>query len=74
MSVSQRAEHRIPKLRAKLESAESLRLKRHLWGTMERRSRFEAALARAEFVVAQHRLSESSREFAEPGVKVKGGK
>jgi len=41
-----------------------------LWGKMERRSRLEATLARAEFVVAQHRLSESSREFAGKG---KGG-
>ena len=51
MSIRQRAEHRIPKLRAKLESAESLRLKPHLWGTMERRSRLEAALRRAELIV-----------------------
>jgi hypothetical protein len=50
MSVRQRAEHRIPKLRAKLESVESLRLKPHLWGKMERRSRLEAALWRAEYV------------------------
>jgi hypothetical protein len=71
MSVRQRAEHRIWKLRAMLESAEPLRLKAHLWGTMERRSRLQAALARAEFIVAQHQLSESSRAFAP---KVKGGK
>jgi hypothetical protein len=61
MSVRQRAEHRIPKLRAKLESAESLRLKPHLWGKMERHSRYEAALARAEFVVAQHLLAELAK-------------
>jgi hypothetical protein len=59
MSVKQRAEHRIPKLRAMLESKESLRLKPHLWGTMEHRSRLKAALARAEYIVAQHRLAES---------------
>jgi hypothetical protein len=53
-----RAEHRIPKLRAKLESAESLRLKPHLWGTMERRSRLEAALRLAEFVVARHEFAD----------------
>ena len=46
-----RAEHRIPKLRAMLESKTPLRLKPHLWGTMERRSRLEAALKRCEFVV-----------------------
>jgi hypothetical protein len=56
-----------------LESAVSLRLKPALWGKMERRSRLEAALARAEFILARHRLAEWSREFAEPGAKVKGG-
>jgi hypothetical protein len=43
-----------------LESKESLRLKPGLlWDTMERRKRHEAALARAEYIVAQHRLKES---------------
>ena len=51
MSVRQRAEHRIPKLRAMLERTDSARLKPVLWGKMERRSRLEAALKRAEFVV-----------------------
>jgi hypothetical protein len=41
-------------LRAKLESEVSLRLKPHLLGTMEKRKRLEAALRRAEFIVAQH--------------------
>jgi hypothetical protein len=50
MSSKQRAERRASKLRAMLESTTSLRLKPVLRGTMERRSRFEAALARAEFV------------------------
>jgi hypothetical protein len=58
MSVRQRAEHRIPKLRAMLESETSLRLKPVLWGTMERRKRLEAALRRAEYIV-----SRSSRRF-----------
>jgi hypothetical protein len=58
MGLRQRAEHRIPKLRAMLESDVSLRLKPHLWGTMERRSRLEAALRRAEYIV-----SRSSRRF-----------
>jgi hypothetical protein len=53
MSPRQRAENRIPKLRAMLESKESLRLKPVLWGTMERRKRHEAALRRAEFIVGQ---------------------
>jgi hypothetical protein len=56
MGARRRAEHRISKVRAMLESKESLRLKPHLWGKMERRSRLKAALARAEFVVAAHRL------------------
>jgi hypothetical protein len=53
MSVRQRAEYRIPRLRALLESETSLRLKPVLWGTMERRSRLEAALRECEFRVAQ---------------------
>jgi hypothetical protein len=53
MSVRQRAEHRIPKLRAMLESPVSLRLKPVLWGRMERRARLEAALRRCEFIVSQ---------------------
>jgi hypothetical protein len=48
---------RIPKLRAMLESPVSLRLKPStLWGTMERRKRFEAALRRCEYIVAKHEL------------------
>lgn len=58
MSSRRCAEYRIPKLRAMLESTESLRLKPHLWGTMERRGRLEAALRRAEYIV-----SRSSRRF-----------
>lgn len=61
MSPRQRAEHRIPKLRAKLESADSLRLKPHLWGKMERRKRLEAALRRCEFIVARRQIGESLR-------------
>jgi hypothetical protein len=57
LSVRQRAEHRIPKLRAMLESETSLRLKPHLWGKMERRKRHEAELARCEFVVGRIRAT-----------------
>ena len=56
MSVRQRAAVRAPELRALLESDKPLRLKPHLWGTMERRKRFEAALRQAEFRVAQLRV------------------
>jgi hypothetical protein len=55
LSVRQRAERRIQQLSAMLESAESLRLKPHLWGTMERRKRHEAALARCEFILSRGR-------------------
>jgi predicted RNA-binding Zn-ribbon protein involved in translation (DUF1610 family) len=53
MSVRQRAERRIPKLKAMLERAGSARLKPVLWGRMERRARYEAALRECEFRVAQ---------------------
>ena len=53
LSVRQRAELRIPKLKAMLESKTSLRLKPVLWGKMERRKRHEAALARCEFILSQ---------------------
>jgi hypothetical protein len=56
MSVRQRAEHRIPKLKAMLESETSLRLKPVLWGKLERRSRHEAALERARLIVALPRF------------------
>ena len=61
MSISQRAEDQIPKLRAKLESAESLRLKSHLWGTMERRERHEAALRRNLAILRRHDLAALKR-------------
>jgi hypothetical protein len=57
MSVRKRAEMRIPKLRAMLESKESLRLKPVLRGTMERRSRLEARLRECEFRAVHGRAS-----------------
>jgi hypothetical protein len=53
VSANTRAAMRIPKLRAMLESRTSLRLKPMLWGTMERRKRLEATLARCEDIVAR---------------------
>jgi hypothetical protein len=53
MSRRQRAERRIPLLRAMLESKTPLRLNPVLWGAMERRSRLEAALRECEFRVAR---------------------
>jgi hypothetical protein len=52
-SVKRRAELSVSRLRAILESKESLRLKPVLWGTMERRKRHEAALARCEFILSR---------------------
>ena len=52
--VQGRAELRVQRLRAMLESTESLRLKPHLWGTMERRKRLELALRRAEYVARRY--------------------
>jgi hypothetical protein len=52
ISVRQRAELRIPKLRQMLESEEHLRFKPHLrYSKLERRSRLEMALRRAELLV-----------------------
>ena len=53
ISLRGRAELRVPKLKGMLESKQSLRLKPVLRGTMERRSRLEAALRECEFRVAQ---------------------
>jgi hypothetical protein len=64
MSVRQRAEHRIPKLKAMLLSETSLRLKPHLWGKMERRKRHEAALSRCEYIVAKARFKRRNRRAA----------
>jgi ribosomal protein L37AE/L43A len=68
MSVRQRAERRISKLKAMLESERSLRLKPHLWGKLERRSRLETALARAEFIVSRkdRRFRDVQAEELEP--------
>jgi uncharacterized Zn finger protein (UPF0148 family) len=63
-SVKKRAEMRISKLGAMLQSEVSLRLKPHLWGKMERRSRLRAALERAEYVVKR---SEFKRQVKEEG-------
>jgi hypothetical protein len=64
MSVRQRAEHRVPKLKAMLLSETSLRLKPHLWGKMERRKRHEATLARCEHIVAKARFKQRVNDDA----------
>jgi hypothetical protein len=67
MSVRLRAELRIPKLRAMLESKESLRLKPStLSGKMERRKRLEARLREAEFRAAQVRSPPKTKAFVDP--------
>ena len=64
MSVKQRAERRISRLKAMLESETSLRLKPHLYGKLERRVRHEAALERCEYIVNR---SEFKRQVKEEG-------
>ena len=72
-----RAEYRIPKLRAMLEIPVSLRLKPRLWGTMERRGRHEAALARCEFIVSEVTVAfamcrwKRYRRSPSPGLRLK---
>jgi hypothetical protein len=67
LSVRKRAELRIPKLRAMLETTTSLRLKPVLRGKMERRKRPEAALARCEFVVSKN--SRRYRDVVTPEIE-----
>jgi hypothetical protein len=69
MSARQRAQDRIVKLRAKLETGQLLRLKPVLWGKMERRSRHEAALRRCELIVGRRWLSEAPGDSWEPDGK-----
>jgi hypothetical protein len=68
LGLRQRAEHRIPKLRAMLQSDVPLRLKPHLrWSKLERRTRLEAALRKAELLVGYHdfvKPEEEERGFA----------
>ena len=67
MSVRQRAERRIPQLRAMLESETPLRLKPStLWGKLERRSRLETALKRCEFRMAQARSPRKTKTIVDP--------
>jgi hypothetical protein len=67
LSVRQRAEHRIPKLKAVLERDKPLRLKPStLWGTMERRKRYEAALREAEFRVARAGSPRKTKAIIDP--------
>jgi hypothetical protein len=64
-SVKKRAELRIPRLKMMLQSEAPLRLKPHLrYSKLERRSRLQAALDRAEYVV---RRSEFKRQVKEEG-------
>ena len=66
MSLRGRAENRIPRLRAMLETDVSLRFKPVLWGKLERRSRLEAALARCEFIVAQRGRPRKTKTITDP--------
>jgi len=51
-----RAEMRIPKLKGMLDSETSLQP--HLWGTMARRKRHEATLARCEHIVGKAKFKQ----------------
>jgi hypothetical protein len=66
ISLRGRAELRVPKLKGMLESKQSLRLKPHLRGTMERRSRLEAALRRCEFIMAQRGSPRKVKTIVDP--------
>jgi hypothetical protein len=67
MSRRQRAERSILRLRAKLDSPVSPRLKPStLWGKLERRSRLEAALRKAEFCVVRGRASGKTTGVVDP--------
>jgi hypothetical protein len=63
-SLRRRAEMRIPKLKAMLESEAPLRLKPHLWGKLERRKRHEATLARCEHIVAKAKFKRRVKDDA----------
>ena len=70
-TAKMRAEMRIPKLKAMLESETSLRLKPVLWGRMERRKRHEAALERCEYVVNRSRFKRQVKEEGDVAVHPK---
>jgi hypothetical protein len=64
-SVIQRAQMRIPKLKAMLESPVPLRLKPALrYSKMERRKRHEATLARCEHIVARAKFKQRVKDDA----------
>ena len=65
----QRARMRIPKLKAKLESEVHRRLRPHLrWSKMERRQRYETALARCEYIVARAQFKRLKDDAVHPEV------
>jgi hypothetical protein len=70
-SAKRRAEMRIPKLKAMLESEVSLRLKPLLWGKLERRKRLEAALQRAEYIVNRSEFKQRVKEEGDVAVHSK---
>jgi hypothetical protein len=57
MKPRRRAAKRVPKLLEWLNSTGSFRRKPHLWGTMERRTRHEAALQRNLLTLRRHELA-----------------
>ena len=71
ISAKRRAELRIPKLKGMLESEVSLRLKPVLWGKLERRSRLQAALERAEYIVKRSEFKQQVKEEGDVAIHSK---
>jgi hypothetical protein len=63
----QRAAMRAPKLFERLNSEASLRLKPHLWGTMERRSRYEETLQRNLAILRRADLAKLAKAIDQRG-------
>ena len=66
MSLSERAAYVAERLAERLASSSPARLKPHLWGTMERRSRLEASLRQCEFRVARRGCPGKTRTIPDP--------
>jgi hypothetical protein len=66
MSPSERAAHVASRLAARLASPSPARLKPHLWGRMERRSRLVAALRQCEFRMARRGCPRKTETIPDP--------
>ena len=66
MTRSERAAHVASRLSARLASPSPARLKPHLWGKMDRRSRLEASLRQCEFRVARGGCPRKTKTIIDP--------